>query len=78
MTASKMTRERNRPRTFYDGKPMTFYESLHYCGCASCRAEIVQRSNTEPPHKPEFVAYLAATYPDTTPDALRTTPEATA
>lgn len=52
-------------RRFYQGKPITFAESLHYCGCPVCRVEIAQRQKDEPPHKPEFITYLREAYPAT-------------
>jgi len=48
---------------FYDGKPLSFAESLHYCGCPGCLSEIAERATVEPPIKPDFAAYLRATYP---------------
>lgn len=54
-----------RPRGYFGGKPMTFHESLHWCGCASCRNEIAERLESEPPMKPDFVAYLIEQYPNT-------------
>lgn len=49
----------------FNNRPMTFYESLHFCGCPSCRVEISERVKSEPALKPDFVAYLKATYPKT-------------
>lgn len=49
----------------FRGRPMTFHESLHWCGCDSCRLEIQWRAQNEPPLKAEFKAYLAAQYPET-------------
>jgi hypothetical protein len=51
-------------RTFQN-KPMTFHESLHWCGCPSCQADIAYRAQTEPPQKPDFLAYLREEYPET-------------
>lgn len=53
-----------RPTTF-QGKPMTFHESLHWCGCDGCAQEIEERVKSEPPLKPDFVAHLRAEYPKT-------------
>lgn len=52
-------------RTTYQNRPMTFHESLHLCGCDSCRNEILWRVQNEPPLKQEFVDYLRAQYPNT-------------
>lgn len=54
----------DKPNTF-QGKPMTFHESLHWCGCAGCVAEIAERLKAEPPLKPDFIAHLRAEYPKT-------------
>lgn len=53
-----------RPNTF-QGKPMTFHESLHWCGCGSCALDISELIKSEPPLKPDFVAHLRAEYPKT-------------
>ncbi len=52
-------------RKTYQGEPLTFRESLHLCGCPGCMEEIRQRVASEPPMKPDFVAYLRETYPAT-------------
>lgn len=52
-----------KQQTYYQGRPMTFHESLRFCGCDSCKEEAIQRSKTEPPLKPDFVQYLNETYP---------------
>lgn len=52
-------------RSTFQGKAMTFHESLHYCGCESCREDLKVRAVEEPPHRPEFVSYIEATYPNT-------------
>ena len=49
----------------FNNRPMTFHESLHWCGCPSCQADIIQRVASEPPLKPDFAEYLKATYPNT-------------
>lgn len=49
----------------FQNKKMTFHESLHFCGCESCRNEIQERVAQEPPLKPDFVDYLKETYPNT-------------
>lgn len=53
-----------KPSTF-QGKPMTFHESLHWCGCDGCAREIEERVKSEPPLKPDFVAHLRDEYPKT-------------
>lgn len=60
-----------RPTTF-NGKHMSYYESLHWCGCDGCAQEIEERAKSKPPLKPDFVAYLRAEYPKTA--HLLTTP----
>lgn len=52
-------------RATFQGKPMTFHESLHLCGCDGCRAEIAERITSEPPLKSDFTAYLIEAYPVT-------------
>lgn len=54
----------SKPNTF-QAKPMSFHESLYWCGCASCVAEITERASSEPPLKPDFIAHLKAEYPKT-------------
>lgn len=49
----------------FNNRPMTFYESLHWCGCASCQADIKERVAIGPALKPDLVAYIKATYPKT-------------
>jgi hypothetical protein len=52
-------------KKYFRNEPMTYDESLYFCGCESCKNEIRSRDQENIPYQTGFLDYIADTYPET-------------